>query len=108
MNSPYVPKIQWGIQKAALQMPLGGHISQTAFANPTQSSFQQVMMNTLGQVNAIAQKPDAMVREAMTTGNVDVHDVMIANAKAELTVNLASQMTTKVIQAYDRLLQIQV
>jgi len=48
------------------------------------------------------------MHEAMTTGSVDVHDVMIANAKSELVVNIAAQMTTKVIQAYDRILQIQI
>ena len=37
----------------------------------------------------------------------DIHDVMIAMSKAELTVNLATQMTSKVIQAYEKVMSIQ-
>lgn len=71
-------------------------------------SFKNVMSETMNNVNQTISAPDALMHEAMTTGNVDVHDVMIANAKAELVVNIATQMTTKVIQAYDRILQIQI
>ena len=46
-------------------------------------------------------------RDAMTTGNVDVHDLMVANAKAELLVSVTTQVATKVVQAYDKILQIQ-
>ena len=40
--------------------------------------------------------------------NVDIHDVMTAMAKSEVSVNVATQMVGKVIQAYDRIMQIQV
>ena len=40
--------------------------------------------------------------------NVDIHDVMTAMAKSEISVNVATQLTGKVIQAYDKVMQIQV
>ena len=40
--------------------------------------------------------------------NVDIHDVMTAMAKAELGVNIATGITGKVIQAYEKITQIQV
>ena len=40
--------------------------------------------------------------------NVDIHDVMTAMAKSEISVNIATQITVKVINAYDRVMQISV
>ena len=40
--------------------------------------------------------------------NIDIHDVMIAMSKSEITVNVATQAVGKVIQAYDKVMQIQV
>jgi flagellar hook-basal body complex protein FliE len=81
-------------------------LGQTHSTQPP--NFRNVLMNTLGSVNEVAQKPDALLKDAMTTGSTDIHEVMIANTKAELAVSLAGQTVTKVIQAYDRILQIQI
>ncbi|MDX2085917.1 MAG: flagellar hook-basal body complex protein FliE [Candidatus Melainabacteria bacterium] len=70
--------------------------------------FQSVLMNTVGSLNATAQAPNALLQQSIATGDVDVHTVMLANAKADLAVNMAAQTTTKIIQAYDRILQIQI
>jgi flagellar hook-basal body complex protein FliE len=72
------------------------------------ASFQDAIMNSLNHVNEAAQVPDAMMHDAMTTGGVDVHDVMVANSKAELLISVTTQVATKVIQAYDKILQIQI
>ena len=40
--------------------------------------------------------------------NIDVHDVMIAMSKSEISVNVATTAVGKVIQAYDKIMQIQV
>lgn len=42
------------------------------------------------------------------SNNVDIHDVMTAMAKSEISINVATQITGKVIQAYDKVMQIQV
>ena len=41
-------------------------------------------------------------------GNADIHDVMTAMAKAEINVNVATQFTGKIIQTYDKIMQLQV
>lgn len=71
-------------------------------------SFGNVMTNLVGNINGTLSKPDEMLRETVLHGTYDIHDVMLANSKADLAINLTSQFTTKVIQAYDRILQIQV
>ena len=40
--------------------------------------------------------------------NVDIHDVMAAMSKSEISVNVATQMIGKVINAYDRITQISI
>ena len=40
--------------------------------------------------------------------NVDVHDVMTAMSKAELSITIATTVTGKVIQAYDKIMQLQI
>ena len=54
-------------------------------------------------------KPDDLLAKAASgTGEVDVHDVMIAMSQAELTLTVATNAVSKVIQAYDKIVQIQV
>jgi flagellar hook-basal body complex protein FliE len=72
-------------------------------------NFKSVLSNTIGQVNQTVQQPDALLKQLMSgNSNVDIHDVVMANTKAELAVTLTSQVLTKVIQAYERVSQIQV
>ena len=50
-----------------------------------------------------------MLKDVMSgSKNVDIHDVMTAMAKSEISINVATQITGKVIQAYDKVMQIQV
>lgn len=80
-------------------------LSASAVQGP---SFGNVMTNLVSNLNETVAKPDEMMRESILHGTYDIHDVMLANAKADLAVNLTAQFTTKVVQAYDRILQIQV
>lgn len=77
----------------------------------TQSSpdFKTVMSGLVEDLNTQLNAPDNMLKDVMSgSKNVDIHDVMTAMAKAEISVNVATQITGKVIQAYDKIMQIQV
>ena len=53
--------------------------------------------------------PDNLLKDAMQGNkNVDIHDVMTAMAKSEISINVATQVVGKVINAYDRISQISV
>lgn len=106
MNIGYIPKLSMAegvkspFQAAMPKLQLQGEVEKP--------DFQNALIKTLDGINKTAQAPDAMMHEAMTTGGVDVHDVMVANAKAELVMSVTTQVATKVVQAYDRILQIQI
>jgi len=73
------------------------------------TSFKGVMSGLVGNLNNDLNAPDQLLKDAMTGNNdVDIHDVMTAMAKAEISVNVATQVTSKVIQAYDKIMQISV
>lgn len=73
------------------------------------SSFKGVMSNLTQSLNQDMNAPDQLLKDSMTgNSDVDIHDVMTAMAKAEISVSVATQVTSKVIQAYDKIMQISV
>lgn len=75
----------------------------------TSSNFKDVMSGLAQNINQDLNAPDQLLKSAMAGDkNVDIHDVMTAMAKAELSINVTTQITTKVIQAYDKIMQISV
>jgi len=95
-----IPSLRTQMPQATLAIDNG-----TAVQGP---SFRETVGGLLTNLNNTLTEPDRLLKESATTGNVDIHDVMIANTKAEILVNVATQVATKVIQAYDRILQLQV
>lgn len=75
----------------------------------TSPDFKQVMSGLVENLNTELNAPDNLLKDVMSgSGNVDIHDVMTAMAKSEISINVATQLTGKVIQAYDKVMQIQV
>lgn len=79
-------------------------LEQTAEA----PKFKDVMTGMVKELDATVKAPDQVLQNALVGQGADVHDVMIAMSKAELGVNIASQITTKVIQSYEKIIAIQV
>ena len=71
-------------------------------------SFKSVLSGMVSNLNSEIEKPDQLLNQQMMgNSDVDIHDVMTAMAKAELGVTVATNVTTKIIQAYDKIMQIQ-
>lgn len=76
---------------------------------PATTDFKSVMSGLVENMNTSMNAPDNLMKDVMMgSENVDIHDVTTAMAKAELSVNIATTVTGKVIQAYDRIMQIQI
>lgn len=69
--------------------------------------FKDVFTGLLKNVDNTVKAPDQVMEDVILGNGADIHDVMIAMSKAELSVNLATQMTSKVIQAYEKVMSIQ-
>lgn len=109
MNTNFIPRLSLTEVSNPFKADFTGHVRKIQMPDDVQGpTFKDAMSNLVETVNTTMSTPDTLMKEAMTGGTVDVHDVMIANAKAELLVNITSQVATKVVQAYDRILQIQI
>ena len=76
---------------------------------PETQDFKQVMSGLVENLNAEVNAPDNMMKDVMSgSKTVDIHDVMTAMAKSEISINVATQITGKVVNAYDRIMQISV
>lgn len=104
MKIGYIPKLSMD----GVNNPFQAGMAQKLSPDTEKVSFKDTMADVVNNINTAALAPDGMMRDAMTTGNVDVHDLMIANAKAELVISVTTQVATKVVQAYDKILQIQI
>lgn len=76
--------------------------------NEGKPAFTEVMGGMLKGLDNVAKKPDKMVQEAMVNPEIDLHDVAIVMNEAELTLNIATQSTTKLIQGYEKIISMQV
>ena len=76
---------------------------------PSTADFSSVMSGLVENLNTQMNAPDNLLKDAMMgSENVDVHDVMTAMSKAELSISVATTVTGKVIQAYDKIMQLQI
>lgn len=99
------------IQHTKMDAGFGGIPSARMSRVETTSSpdFKQVMSGLVENFNNELNAPDNLLKDAMSgNNNVDIHDVMTAMAKSEISVNVATQLVGKVINAYDRVMQIQI
>lgn len=102
---------------------LAGRIQHTKFASgfnmpsirldrvekPETQDFKQVFSGLVENFNNDLNAPDDLLKDVMQGNkNVDIHDVMVAMSKTEISVNIATQAVGKVINAYDRIMQINV
>lgn len=115
-NNFFIPKADLigGIQNTPMNTGLGSvspmtSVNLNSADGVSQSNFKDVMSNLANGLNQEINEPDRLLRSAMAgDSSVDIHDVMTAMAKAEMTVSVATQVTSKVIQAYDKIMQISV
>ena len=76
---------------------------------PDTVDFSSVMSGLVENLNNEMNAPDNLLKDAMMGNeNVDVHDVMTAMSKAEISITVATTAVGKVIQAYDKIMQLQI
>ncbi len=87
-------------------MKLSGNISINS-DNQNVKSFKEVVGDMMSQINEVTNKPEQMANNLMQ-GKADIHDVMAAIAQSELTVQAATTITGKILQTYEKIMQIQI
>jgi len=71
-------------------------------------SFSQLLQNSLQQVNNFQQQAGKASRDLALGKTDSIHQVMIANRKAETSLNLATEIQSKVVSSYKEIMRMQV
>lgn len=88
---------------------MGEGMRMKSIEQPETVNFKSVFSGMVSNLNTEMAKPDQLMKDQlMGNNNVDIHDVITAMTKAELGINVATQITGKVIQTYDKVMQIQI
>lgn len=85
---------------------LYGHVGKSDSINT--ASFGDTVREMLNKANATMGKPEQLTIEAVKTGKVDIHEVMIALGKSGVAFKLITAVTQKVVGAFDKLSSMQV
>lgn len=103
-------QLNTGISKSSFSQNLTGfQTPKFSVENTEKTAFKDVFSNLAKDLNDGMNKPDKLLSDLVAGRNgVDVHDVITAMTKAELNITIATQAVGKVIQAYDKISQIQV
>ena len=72
------------------------------------SQFKDVLSSMLGSVNNMMNRSEQLTEAAVTTGKVNLHEVMIAMAEEEIALGLTTQVAGKFISTVEKLTQMQV
>lgn len=73
------------------------------------ADFKTVLSGLVSNLNHEVEKPDQLLTRQMSgDSDVDIHDVMTAIAKAEIGISLATQVTSKVVTAYNTVMNISI
>ena len=89
--------------------PMQGAISINSIdaQDTTVKSFKDVVSNMMNELNEVTNKPQQLTND-MLQGNADIHEVMTAVAESELIVQAVTTITGKILQTYEKIMQIQI
>jgi flagellar hook-basal body complex protein FliE len=69
--------------------------------------FQDYLQDALQEVNQLQQQSDVALNKLLT-GEIEFHDAMIVAEKANLALQLTMAIRTKLIEAYQEIMRMQV
>ncbi|MFH0702706.1 MAG: flagellar hook-basal body complex protein FliE [bacterium] len=77
-------------------------------ADDAARTFSKVFENYINDANSTQMKAERAIETFASGGNIDVHTVMIASEKANLSMQMTMQMRNKILQAYQEISRMQV
>lgn len=69
--------------------------------------FSDLFRDKLSEVNELQQESQKITAEFAAGENNNIHDVMIAAEKAKVAVNLTTAVQTKILDAYNEVMRLQ-
>ncbi|THF81269.1 flagellar hook-basal body complex protein FliE [Cohnella fermenti] len=104
ISIPSLSAIQPAISSVSANSNISANAKTTTPAEATES-FANFLQQALDSVAAQEQNVHT-VNDQFIIGQADVNDVLIAASRAELSLDLTSQVRNKVIEAYQEIMRI--
>ena len=95
------------IQKLTLSPPSLNGVGRAATAT-SETSFKNLLLESLDQVNSMQVDADKAVQELFTGGDVNPAEVLTAVQKADLSFRMMMQIRNKLVQAYTEIKDIRI
>ena len=76
-------------------------------SQPNQGSFGDTLRTAINSVDQLNQTSDSQVSELMQGDRQDIHNVMIAVEKADISFQLMMQVRNKILNAYQEVSKLQ-
>jgi flagellar hook-basal body complex protein FliE len=76
--------------------------------NPEVKSFAAIVKEKLEEVNTLQKEADRITESFMSGEQVEIHQMLIAMEKAELTLRETMEIRNKVIEAYKQVSNMQI
>lgn len=87
----------------------GSRVTEAPAASAGAVDFAQVLQNSIAQVNQTQQQAEGMAANfAAGDGNANLHEVMIALQKANVSFQEMVQVRNKLVSAYHEVMNMQV
>ncbi len=92
-----------------IHLDIPTNLRNTKLGQPVQTgdSFQNHLRDALGEVNALQHQSDVAFTQLLT-GDIEFHDAMIVAEKANLALQLTMAVRTKLLEAYQEIMRMQV
>lgn len=74
----------------------------------TPKSFGEALKKSLNEITQLDKEANAAKETFLSGGDIDVHSVMIASQKANLSLQMALQVRNKAVQAYNEIYRMSV
>ena len=98
------------ISSVALTQPVTPAVTQTAATDniKTDTSFSTMLKDAINEVNDTQATSDVYTNKLVNGQDVELHDVMIAAQKANVTLNTAPSIRNKAVEAYQEVMRMSV
>jgi len=85
-----------------------GSIKESVTPYSAQKSFAEQLKKAIATVNEAQIQSDALTEKLARGEDVELHQVMIAAEKASITLQLATEIRNKAIEAYREIMNMQI
>ncbi|MCS7305066.1 MAG: flagellar hook-basal body complex protein FliE [Thermoguttaceae bacterium] len=95
----------YGVSLSGVEL---GRVPSVATTTTPTRSFQEFLLDSIRQVNAMQQEADRAVEQLMSGGPADPAEVLTAVQKADLAFRLMMQIRNKLLQAFQEIQNIRI